>query len=177
MTRMTDNDLLSDAVEAELSKLLDACRADTDGDGVEDGYEYQSALDLNDDRYQGEPSLVQPYPVKRPYPNPLFKDAQFDYDGDSLTLAEEQALWKYTYEVNHSATRTLEPLSYTDGMQHSVHRSRSGPQRAGAAGRGVRAARGVRRLGDSPRATTVSMLPSIASTSISSLYGRARPHP
>ena len=121
-----DNDLLSDAVEAELSKLLDACRADTDGDGVEDGYEYQSALDLNDDRYQGDPSLVQPYPVKQPYPNPLFKDAQFDYDGDSLTLAEEQALWKYTYEVNHSATRTLEPLSYTDGMQHSVHRFESG---------------------------------------------------
>ena len=121
-----DNDLLSDAVEAELSKLLDACRADTDGDGVEDGYEYQSALDLNDDRYQGDPSLVQPYPVKQPYPNPLFKDAQFDYDGDSLTLAEEQRLWKYTYEVNHSATRTLEPLSYTDGMQHSVHRFESG---------------------------------------------------
>ena len=58
--------------------------------------------------------------------NPLFEDAQFDYDGDSLTLAEEQALWKYTYEVNHSATRTLEPLSYTDGMQHSVHRFESG---------------------------------------------------
>ena len=30
----------------------DRCKADTDGDGVDDGYEYQSARDLNDDEYQ-----------------------------------------------------------------------------------------------------------------------------
>ncbi len=44
-----------------------------------------------------------------------------DYDGDSLTLAEEQSLWKFTYNVNKSATRTLAPLSYSDGTQHSFH--------------------------------------------------------
>jgi hypothetical protein len=119
-----DNDLLSDAHERTLK--LDACLMDTDGDGVEDGYEYKSALDLNDDRYQGDPSVIQPYPVKKPYPNPLFADAGIDYDGDSLTLADEHALWKYTYRVNHTATRTLEPLSYSDGMQHSIHRFEAG---------------------------------------------------
>ena len=34
---------------------------------VEDGYEYQSALDLN--HYPR--SIPLPYPGKRPYPNPL----------------------------------------------------------------------------------------------------------
>ena len=100
--------------------------SDTDDDGVEDGYEYQSALDLNDDRYQGDPNAIQPYPAERPYPNPLFADAGVDYDGDSLTLAEEQLLWKYTYERNRSAARTLNPLSYSDGMQHSIHRFEGG---------------------------------------------------
>ena len=41
---------------------------------MEDGYEYQSAVDLNDDEYQS-PNDVLPYPGKRPYPNPLFTDA------------------------------------------------------------------------------------------------------
>ena len=40
-----DGDLLSNALEAQLKP--DPCIADTDGDGVEDGYEYQSAIDLN----------------------------------------------------------------------------------------------------------------------------------
>ena len=62
-----------------------------------------------------------PYPGKRPYPNPLFADANVDYDGDSLTLAEEQSLWRYTYTVNGSATRSLEPLSYSDGNKHSIY--------------------------------------------------------
>jgi hypothetical protein len=114
-----DNDLLLDVVELAIG--TDPCRPDTDGDGVEDGYEYQSAKDLNDDEYQGDPNQVIPYPGKRPYPNPLYKDAELDYDGDSLTLAEEQSLWRYTYGVNHSAGRTLEPLSYSDGNQHSSY--------------------------------------------------------
>ena len=92
-----DNDLLDDATENRLR--LVGCDMDSDDDGVEDGYEYQSARDLNDDRYQGDPNEITPYPAKRPYPNPLFADASVDYDGDSLTLAEEQALWKYTYEA------------------------------------------------------------------------------
>ncbi len=49
-------------------------------------------------------------------------DASVDYDGDSLTLADEQMLWRYTYEGSGTATRTLQPLSYSDGMQHSLFR-------------------------------------------------------
>src|SRR5215207_7038696 len=115
-----DSDLLPDMLETAIG--TDPCNPDTDGDGVEDGYEYQSARDLNDDEYQGDPNQVLPYPSKRPYPNPLFADASVDYDGDSLTLAEEQALWKYTYSVNLSAARTLNPLSYSDGNQYSIHK-------------------------------------------------------
>ena len=114
-----DNDLLSDVTEKAIG--TDPCNLDTDGDGVEDGYEYQSAKDLNDDEYQGDPNQVLPYPGKRPYPNALYKDAELDYDGDSLTLGEEQALWKFTYGVNHSAARTLDGLSYSDGNQHSIY--------------------------------------------------------
>jgi len=116
-----DGDLLSDDLERRI--LTDGCKIDTDGDGVEDGFEYQSAVDLNDDEYQ-VPNKIVAYPHKMPYPNPGFADANVDYDGDSLTLAQEQALWKYSYSVpgaaTHNATRTLTPLSYSDGMQHSL---------------------------------------------------------
>jgi hypothetical protein len=122
-----DNDLLADLTEKALG--TDGCKLDTDGDAVEDGYEYQSAKDLNDDEYQGDPNQVLPYPGKRPYPNPLYADAQYDFDGDVLTLAEEQALWKYTYGVNHSAARTLDSLSYSDGNQHSIHTRVAGRRR------------------------------------------------
>ena len=54
-----DNDLLTDDVEKSLRARQ--CKADTDGDGVEDGYEYQSARDLNDDEYQ-TPERVHPVP-------------------------------------------------------------------------------------------------------------------
>ena len=75
-----DKDLLSDKVETQLNKSLppgaaikrDTCRADTDDDGVEDGYEYRSAHDLNDDENQ-QPNKYLAYPGKRPYPNPVFK--------------------------------------------------------------------------------------------------------
>jgi hypothetical protein len=112
-----DNDLLADSLE--LSLVLDPCTGDTDGDGVEDGFEYQSAIDLNNDDYQ-EPNRSLPYPGKTPYPNPLFKDADKDYDGDGLELDDEYKLWKYTYQVNGTATRTLSPLSYSDGAQYSL---------------------------------------------------------
>ena len=48
-----------------------------------------------------------PYPGKTPYPNPLYKDNELDFDGDSLSLQDEYKLWKYTYQVNLTATRTL----------------------------------------------------------------------
>ena len=113
-----DNDLLSDSYERSVSKLLDTCNADTDGDGIEDGYEYQSAKDLNEDEYQS-PNGATPYPRKLPFPNPLDgTDAQTDHDGDSLTLADEYHLWKYT--IAHGAPRTLASLTYSAGKQYSL---------------------------------------------------------
>jgi len=110
-----DDDLLDEATEKRLG--LDPCRPDTDADGVEDGYEYRSALDLNDDEDRS-PQNVQPAPEKRPYPNPLFGDASVDYDGDGLELGEEHALWRYS--VARGAPRRLDALSYSDGEQYSV---------------------------------------------------------
>jgi len=109
-----DNDLLEDGREEGLK--LDTCKLDTDGDGVEDGYEYRSAQDLNDDDYQS-PDAYLPYPVKRPYPNPLFADGGVDYDGDGLTLADEQALWRHT--TARWAPRDLLALTYSDGEQYT----------------------------------------------------------
>jgi hypothetical protein len=121
-----DNDLINDDVELAIG--TNPCAVDSDGDGVEDGFEWQSAKDLNDDEYQ-KPNQILPYPGKRPYPNPLFaEDAKLDFDGDSLSLTEEQALWRYTFNVNHTATRTLSPLSYSDGMQASLYQ-RNGSNR------------------------------------------------
>jgi hypothetical protein len=111
-----DNDLLSDNLEKSLS--LDECNVDSDRDGVEDGYEYQSARDLNDDEDQN-PNTYLPYPAKKPYPNPLDKtDADTDHDGDTLTLAQEYHLWKYSIAHN-GEPRTLERLSYSAGEQYS----------------------------------------------------------
>jgi hypothetical protein len=105
-----DNDLLSNDQEKALG--LDPCSADTDGDGVQDGYEYFSALDLNRTVLFGSRPPT-PYPGKRPYPNPLFPDADVDYDGDGLTLGQEHALW--VAFGGHS-----EQLNYSDGLQTTV---------------------------------------------------------
>jgi hypothetical protein len=122
-----DNDLLPDALELRLG--LSTCNADSDGDGVEDGFEYQSAIDLNDDNYQN-PNTVLPYPAKRPYPNPLFADSTLDYDGDTLTLADEFKLWKYT--TDRWAPRDLSALTYSDGKQYTRTISASTYQSAAA---------------------------------------------
>jgi hypothetical protein len=107
-----DNDLLADAYETRYT--LDACNADTDGDGAEDGYEFASARDLNDDEHQ-EPNRFTPYPGKRPYPNPLDgTDGVTDHDGDSLTLKEEYDLWRYT------RSRSIGVLTYSAGEQYSL---------------------------------------------------------
>jgi hypothetical protein len=112
-----DNDLLTDKLEVDIH--TDPCKLDTDGDGVEDGYEYESALNLNDDDFQ-EQNTDLFYPAKLPYPNPLYAgDKDTDFDGDTLTLSEEQSLWKYTYDVTRTDARTLTPLSYSDGEQYS----------------------------------------------------------
>jgi hypothetical protein len=114
----SDHDLLSNAQEAALK--LDPCNRDTDGDGVDDGYEYQSALDLNHYVH----SSVLPYPGKRPYPNPLDpSDAQTDYDGDGLALRDEYLLWsRFSADgvARQGRPTTLSNLLYSDGLQESV---------------------------------------------------------
>ncbi|MEJ7715457.1 MAG: hypothetical protein WKF40_07030 [Thermoleophilaceae bacterium] len=63
--------------------------ADSDGDAAGDGWEYWSAKDLN--------VRAVPYPAKKPYPNPLFKDdVKYDFDGDGMTSGEEHAAWVAT---------------------------------------------------------------------------------
>jgi hypothetical protein len=105
-----DNDLLTD--DQETSFATDPCAADTDQDGVEDGYEYFSALDFNRTVLFGSRPPT-PYPGKRPYPNPLFPDSGTDFDGDGLTLSDESSLWKKF--GNHQL-----PLNYSDGLQTTV---------------------------------------------------------
>jgi hypothetical protein len=98
-----DSDGLSNGTESTYK--LDPCVADTDGDGMIDGYEYYSAIDLNGNAY--------PYPGTRPWPNPLDpSDVKFDFDGDWLFLGQEYQLWK--------ASGTGFPLTqYSDGTQNT----------------------------------------------------------
>jgi hypothetical protein len=71
----------------ELGYGVDPCNADSDGDGMIDGYEFYSAKDLN--------GAALPYPGRRPWPNPLDNtDGQYDFDGDGMSLLEEYKLWK-----------------------------------------------------------------------------------
>jgi hypothetical protein len=102
----SDKDGLSDTLEKQIK--TDPCNADTDGDGVPDGYEYMSALDLN--------SKALPYPGKRPYPNALYRDANVDYDGDGLTMMDEYSAWARYADSKF-------PLTYSDGTQNT-----GGPQ-------------------------------------------------
>jgi hypothetical protein len=98
-----DGDGLTNDVELRIK--TDPCAADSDGDAIPDGYEFESALDYN--------SRALPYPGKRPYPNPLDPtDASTDYDSDGLTMADEHAAW-----VLYG--RSSFPLLYSDGTQTS----------------------------------------------------------
>lgn len=112
-----DGDLLDGQTELRLG--TDPCLADTDGDGVNDGYEVQSATDLNG--YPSTPPV--PYPGKRPYPNALDpSDANTDYDGDGMTLREEFIMWtRYSADGVPRIGRptTLANLLYSDGLQRS----------------------------------------------------------
>jgi hypothetical protein len=121
-----DKDLLADDLEARLA--TDPCNGDTDGDGVEDGFEYKSAVDLNNDEYQ-DPNQSVPSPDKKPYPNPRDgSDANEDYDGDSLTLSEEQGLWRYT-DQRLGRAKSLDHMAYSDGLKYSVYRNVDGDRR------------------------------------------------
>ena len=146
-----DNDLLPDGLE--LALLLDPCVGDTDGDGVEDGYEYQSAIDLNNDDYQ-TPNVSLPYPGKTPYPNPLFKDGDVDYDGDGLTAATSTSSGSTRTRSTTPPTRTLSPLSYSDGTQYSLSmRRRQRPPYADDDDRRLHPAADVPQLGRPSPAT------------------------
>jgi hypothetical protein len=124
-----DGDLLANALEAQLK--TNPCAPDSDLDGVEDGYEYKSAVDLNNDEFQ-DPNTSLPYPGKRPYPNPLDpSDTGTDFDGDSLLLVEESKLWKFAID-NGYAARTLSPLYYSDGEQYSINTRVQGDRRVPA---------------------------------------------
>jgi hypothetical protein len=103
-----DNDGLTDDIENAVH--TNPCNKDTDGDGVEDGYEYYSAKDLNDNAI--------PYPASRPFPNALAADAEKDYDGDGMTQKEEFAAWNlYGGRVLPAAAGQSFP--YSDGNQAS----------------------------------------------------------
>jgi len=130
-----DRDLLSNSLEASIK--TDPCNKDTDGDGVEDGFEQESARDLN--------QKALPYPGKRPFPNALdASDAGNDYDGDGLANRDEFKAWAhasaspspsglqfYTGDLRAPAfggsysdvprfgNHTL-PLNYSDGEQSTI---------------------------------------------------------
>lgn len=120
---VSDNDGLSDTVERELK--TNPCNVDSDGDGMEDGWEYKSAFDLNlqscpETPYPVPCEAIAPtrYPVKKPYPNPLDGgDASIDFDGDFLSGAHEHEAWKRKVG---SARDLSKPLWYSEGLQASI---------------------------------------------------------
>jgi hypothetical protein len=99
----TDADGIANSTESAIG--TDPCTADTDGDGMVDGYEYQSALDLNGN--------ALPYPGRRPWPNPLdSSDGGADFDGDGLLLSQEYKLWAF-------GGSGFPVTAYSDGTQNS----------------------------------------------------------
>lgn len=116
-----DNDLLSNSLELQIG--TDPCLADTDNDGMTDGWEYWSAKDLN--------IKAVPYPGKRPFPNALDPSdggpagagaSSYDFDGDGLTTLEEYRAWRYTgssFDTGHVAVGLESALGYSDGTKYS----------------------------------------------------------
>jgi hypothetical protein len=117
-----DDDLLTNDEELNRSKT-DPCNADTDGDGITDGWEFWSAKDLN--------VKAVPYPGKRPFPNPLDPSdgmgSSVDFDGDGLTTGEEFRAWRVSgssFERSNLDKGPSPPdhesvLGYSDGSQAS----------------------------------------------------------
>jgi hypothetical protein len=117
-----DDDDQLEAVR-EQAAGTDPCLADTDQDGMSDGWEYWSARDLN--------IKAVPYPGKRPFPNALdpsdgggpgATSSAYDFDGDGLTTLEEYRAWRYTgrsFDESHSSVGFESPLGYSDGTKYS----------------------------------------------------------
>ena len=97
-----DNDVLPDTIEK--TARTNPCVVDSDSDGLLDGWEYMSALDLNHN--------AVPYPGKKPFPNALYKDAEIDYDGDGMHAWAEHKMWWFSGKTY--------PLNYSDGDQDTV---------------------------------------------------------
>jgi hypothetical protein len=113
-----DGDLLSNSYELQIG--TNPCVRDSDLDGVDDGFEEQSAIDIN-----GNPRTPPlPYPGKRPYPNALDPtDGATDYDQDGLRLRDEYMLWtRYSADGvrRQGAPTSLSGLLYSDGLQKSA---------------------------------------------------------
>jgi hypothetical protein len=101
----SDGDGLPNALEVKIH--TDPCSVDTDGDGLTDFWEEESALDYN--------SRALPYPGKRPYPNALDpSDVNVDHDGDGLTARDEFDAW-----VKCGVENANVPLFLSDGTQSS----------------------------------------------------------
>lgn len=121
-----DADGLDDALEAAIK--TDRCNVDTDSDGMEDGWEYKSAFDLNRESCDNTPDpfpspcqAIAPakYPTKKPYPNPLDGgDRNTDFDGDWLSQIHEHEAWKKQAGATRDFTT---PLWYSGGLRASIH--------------------------------------------------------
>lgn len=105
-----DSDGLTNGTELGLVNKTDPCNADTDLDGMVDGYEYLAAVDYNNNVV--DPKTL-PYPGKRPWPNPLDgSDSGYDFDGDGLQLWMEYKLWKFK-------GGSFPITQYSDGLQNT----------------------------------------------------------
>jgi IPT/TIG domain len=116
-----DDDLLSNSLEQSIG--TDPCLADTDKDGMSDGWEFWSAKDLN--------IKAVPYPGKRPFPNALdpsdggapgATSSRYDFDGDGLTTLEEYRAWRITgsdFDSSRVSVGLQSTLGYSDGTKYS----------------------------------------------------------
>jgi hypothetical protein len=116
-----DDDLLANSLEQSIG--TDPCLADTDKDGMSDGWEYWSAKDLN--------VKAVPYPGKRPFPNALDPSdggpagataSEYDFDGDGLTTLEEYRAWRITgssLDTSRVSVGLESALGYSDGTKYS----------------------------------------------------------
>jgi hypothetical protein len=116
-----DDDLLAKSLEQSIG--TDPCLADTDKDGMSDGWEYWSAKDLN--------VKAVPYPGKRPFPNALDPSdgggagataSAYDFDGDGLSTLEEYRAWRITgssLDMSRVSVGLESALGYSDGTKFS----------------------------------------------------------